>query len=114
MVDGAQMNIYRGCTPVVDFRFDRRSEDSLTHSLVHAIAEAEHTDPTELTQLYDVIDLDSLSELFGRLTDETASQSVYGFQLGNWNVFVRSDGCIRVCDATKPTAPVPVFDGFAA
>lgn len=114
MVDTAQMDLYRGCMPVVDFRFDRHSKDSLTHSLVRAIAEAEHTDPTELTQLYDVIDLDSLSELFERFTDETAPQSVYGFRIGGWNVFVRSDGRIRVCDATKPTAPAPVFEGFAA
>ena len=112
MIVNPQMTLYRGCTPVVDSRFDRQSEDSLTNALVRAIAEAEHVEPTDLTQLYDAVDLDALSDLFDRFPETTAEHSVYGFRFDRWNVFVQSDGLVRVCDATKPTAPQPVFEGF--
>lgn len=112
MVIDHQMTFYRGCTPVVDCRFDRRSKDSLTAAIVRAIAEAEHIDPTEVSPLYDAVDLDALSELFDRFTDKAGSQSIYGFCVDHWNVFIQSDGCVRVCDGSKPTGPEPVFEGF--
>lgn len=80
------------------------------NAVVDAVAEAEGVDPTALSSLYDSVDLDALSKLFEHHTGDANDESVFSFRIGTWNVFVRGDGRIRVCDATRPTAPQPVFD----
>ncbi|WP_276249583.1 HalOD1 output domain-containing protein [Haloarcula rara] len=85
-----------------------------TDAIVHALATATDTEPTELTPLYDSIDTEALNQMFGEHGGARDAKAVLGFQVENWNVFVRGDGRIRVCDATRQTDPEPVFQGKPA
>jgi len=106
----SHLNVYRGCAPVVDTSFDESGEESVVGAVVDAIAEAEGVDSTEIEPLYDVVDLDALSRLFEDQNGTDGSDTLLTFTIDTWNVFVRADGRIRVCDGTRQTEPVPVFD----
>lgn len=109
MVPG-QLTVYCSCTPIVDAWFERDGGQTLTEALTGAVARAEGVSVTDLQPLYEVIDLDALMQLFdghGRTVDP---ESIVGFRIDTWNVFVRGDGRIRVCDGTVPTDPAPVFE----
>lgn len=105
----ANLSIYRGCTPVIDAEYDPETESSATETVIWALAEAVGVDPVELPPLYDYVDPDALNALFEGHDGATDRDNLLSFQVGTWNVFVCSDGRIRVCDATKPTDPEPVF-----
>ena len=102
--------LYRSCTPVVDTWYKNDDSRTITEAIVGAIAEAEGGEATEISPLYGTIDLDNLSRLFEGY-DGTDEDSLISFSHENWNVFVRADGRIRVCDATRATDPEPVFEG---
>lgn len=99
--------VYRECSPVVDSRFDTDVEGSLTNELVETLAEAKQVPPSDITPLYDIIDLEAVTRLFNSV--ETPTLLTVRFE--NWVVFIRTDGRLRVCDTTQPSDPVPVFDG---
>ena len=101
--------LYRGCTPVVDVRYDRDGDQTLVDALIEAVATAEGVDAVDLPPLYDAVDLDALTRLLEDHSGSANTKATFGFQYGSWNVFVRADGHIRVCDNTKPTAPEPIF-----
>ncbi|MXR40390.1 hypothetical protein GRX01_03335 [Halobaculum sp. WSA2] len=109
-----KMSVYRGCTPVVDAEYDSESERSATEAIVWALADAVGVDPTDLPPLFDYVDPDALNALFESSDRGTNGDTLLSFQVDTWNVFVRSDGCIRVCDATRPTDPEPVFESTTA
>ena len=106
-----QLTVYRGCTPVVDTRFERPGDGTLTEELVGAVAAAEGVDPLDLPSLYETVDLEALSQLFERSAGAAGTESIFGFTYRDWNVFVHSNGRIRVCDGTKSTDPELVFEG---
>jgi len=104
------LSIYRGCTPVVDAEYDPESGSSAAEAVIWALADAAGVDPTDLPPLFDYVDPDALDALFNHYERGADSDSIFNFQVDTWNVFVRSDGRIRVCDATRPTEPEPVFE----
>lgn len=104
------MTIYRTCTPVSSTKYGRESGRSPTEAIIDAVAEAAGVDPTELPPLYDSIDPDAINDLFQPYDGNTGTETFLRFTIDSWNVFVRADGKIRVCDATRPTEPKPVFD----
>jgi hypothetical protein len=104
-----QLLLYRECNPVVDAHYRPDRDDSLAASIIGALADAAGVGPVELPSLHDYIDLDALNSLFESQRGKTDAAITVSFQIGIWNVFVRSDGRIRVCDATRPTEPEPVF-----
>jgi hypothetical protein len=106
----SHLNVYRSCAPVVDTSFDGAGEETVVGAVVDAIAEAEGVDSTEIEPLYDVVDLDALSRLFDERNGTDSSDALLTFRIDTWNVFVRADGRIRVCDGTRRTDPAPVFD----
>lgn len=69
--------------------------------------------PADLPPLYERIDPAALDHLFRRTEDDDADLLVE-FSVDEWNVFVRGDGRVRVCDATKSTRPTPVFGATEA
>jgi len=101
--------VFRGCTPVVDVQYRYENDQTPVEAIVVALAEIEGSDATALPPLYNVIDTDALNRLFAREDDEGDTAAILSFQYDTWNIFVRSDGRIRICDATKPTNPEPVF-----
>lgn len=109
-MEPGDLTIYRGCTPVVDANYDAASERTPTEVIVEAIATAADVDPLDLPPLYESIDPDAVDQLVGDREGDEGTGALLSFTFDTWNVFVRSDGRIRVCDATKPTDPEPVFD----
>lgn len=105
-----QLNVYRSCSPVVDSRYELDDSRSVVDALAEAVASAEGVDVTDLPPLYDVIDLDAITQLFEDHHGAVAAEAFLGFTYDHWNVFIRADGCIRVCDGRKYVDPEPVFD----
>jgi hypothetical protein len=100
---------------VVDAKYE--SEDghtSVVQTIALAIADAADVDPTAIPPLYDYIDPDALNAMFDRRGGPTDDTVLLSFQVETWNVFVSADGRIRVCDATRPTDPEPVFESSTA
>lgn len=111
MTDG-ERTIYRGCTPIVDTTFDGADDTLPTEVIIDAIATAAGVDPLELPPLYDFVDPDAVNKLFQK--HDVTRNALLSFTMDSWNVFVRADGKIRVCDATRPTDPEPIFEGTIA
>ncbi|WP_178915566.1 HalOD1 output domain-containing protein [Natronomonas gomsonensis] len=114
MENRGELLVYRGCTPVVDAEYDSESDSSATEAIISALAEAVGVEPTNLPPLFDYVDPDALNALFEPSDSATNGDTLLSFQVDTWNVFVRSDGRIRVCDATQPTDPEPVFESTTA
>ena len=108
------MTLYRGCTPVVDAQYPKDGSETPAAAIIAAVAEAADVDPLELPPLYEFIDLDALNTLFQKHEGAIDSETVLSFTINNWNVFVRADGRIRVCDGTQPTEPQPIFEPTSA
>lgn len=104
-----QLTIYCGCRPVVDAEYESESNQSPMEAVVDALSEASGTDPMDLPPLYEFVDPAALNGMFDRYDGDSASAAVQSFQIDTWNVFVRADGRIRICDAARPIDPEPVF-----
>jgi len=109
MERSGQLQIYRSCKPVVDARYDPGDRRALLEVLVDALAEAEDVPATELAPLYETVDVEAMTDLFSGDTG-TGTQKLVSFSVENWNVFVRGDGRIRVCDGREAVDPAPVFE----
>lgn len=109
-----QLAVYRSCLPVVDAYYEHDSYKTPVETIIEALAEAQGVEPDELPPLYDTIDTDALNQLFQTPSGTTDGVKLLSFTVDTWNVFVREDGRIRVCDATKHTAPEPVFEACPA
>lgn len=109
MNNRAGISVYRGCTPVVDAQYDHETDSSVTEAIIWALADAVGVDPTDFPPLFDYVDPDALDALCDPSDGVTDEATVLSFQVDTWNVFVRSDGRIQICDATQPTDPEPVF-----
>ena len=103
-----RMNVSCGCMPVVDVTFDREA-DSIPLAIIDALATAADVDPMDLPPLYEVVDPDAIERLFSSNDRSDPGNMVLSFQVREWNVFLSGEGRIRVCDATHPTDPVPIF-----
>lgn len=114
MKKGGKLDVYRGCAPVVDAEYDSESGRSAAEAVIGALADAVGADPTALPPLYEYVDPDALNALFDRSDRATGDATLLSFQVDRWNVFVSSDGRIRVCDSTQPTDPEPVFASTTA
>ena len=105
-----QLSVYRNCLPVVDEQYSTDGTRDVIDALTDAVAAAEGVHATDLPPLFDVIDLDAISTLFDRDSTTGNAETILGFTYENWNVYIRADGRIRVCDRTKLTEPELVFD----
>lgn len=103
------MTAYRDCTSVLETQYVGGDETPI-EAVATALAEVKGVGVTELPPLYDVVDPDAITKLIEGNGDMTDAEGLLGFQFENWNVFVRSDGRIRICDATQSTEPKPVFN----
>lgn len=103
----SSLEIYRSCEPVADTRYDPDGDQPVVNTLAEALATVADMSVTELPPLYETIDTDALTSLF-----ETGSvtETILSFTVETWDVFIHSDGRIRICDKEKPTDPVPVFE----
>lgn len=107
-MESGTLTLYRECTPVVDTVYSADSDESPVETITDAVATAADEDPLETASLYDYVDSDAINDLF-RHTGRKGTEMLLCFSIETWNVFVRGDGKIRVCDATQTTSPEPVF-----
>jgi len=110
----SSLDVYRSCKPVVDAEYTSESDRSPSDAVIEALAKAAETDPIELPPLYEFIDPDALDQLIEKHGRASSQKTVLSFQVETWNVFINSDGQIRVCDSTHATPPEPVFDSITA
>ncbi|PSP49364.1 hypothetical protein BRC95_08165 [Halobacteriales archaeon QS_5_68_33] len=110
MGSAPQLNVYRSCEPVVDARFEKGGEETITDALVGALAAAEGVGVTDIDPVYDAVDLDALERLLENHEGAADAERLLSFTFDRWNVFVRADGRIRVCDGGKHVDPAPVFE----
>lgn len=108
------LHVYRSCTPVVSTTYEREGYQTLSMTIVEAVAEAEGVHPTDLPPMYEIVDSDAVDRLFANYEEGTESEAVLSFTHDHWNIFVRGDGEIRVCDAMQPTDPEPIFESSPA
>lgn len=95
------------CPPLFDTTHTERDHPSMMMAVIEAISEVAGVEVQELPPLYETIDPNCLNQLVE--TDGTDS-AVISFSFDDWNVFVRGDGRIRICDATKEVEAAPVFE----
>ncbi|WP_407075670.1 HalOD1 output domain-containing protein [Natronococcus wangiae] len=97
------------CTPVGETRFGEKYGRQPPLAIIEAVAAVEGVAPTELDPIYDTIDLESIDQLFTDQDDTSTPPTFLRLSIAGWNVFVRGDGAIRVCDPDQPTDPAPAF-----
>jgi hypothetical protein len=114
MDETGRSSLYRESVPVVDANYVPGSDHSPAETIVGALAEATGVDAIDLPPLHTHVDLDALNALFDRGDETTPPNLVLSFWVHTWNVFVRADGRIRVCDGTQRTDPEPVFASTGA
>ena len=105
-----QLNVYRGCAPVVESWYDTDGDRTVTDAITAALAEAMEAEATDIGPLYEAIDLDAVAHLFNRHDGADDEEVTLCFTFDHWNVFVHSNGQIQVCDGTRTSEPVPVFE----
>lgn len=96
------------CEPAFTTAYDEETDHSPSEAVVKAVAAAEGADPVTLPPLYEFVDPDALDTLIEHHT--RTEELVISFTIDTWNVFVRADGIIRVCDGTQSTESTPVFE----
>ena len=110
-MDLGQLSLRCDCTPVGDLWYDPERDTSPSAAVVEGLAAVSDVRPTALTPLYSSVDTDALDQLISASVERSGSdEQVVGFSVDDWNVFVRGDGRIRVCDPSGPAEPSPIFD----
>ena len=110
MKTAGQSRVSCTCAPVADAEYSDKNDGSLVTVIVETLAEATGIDQTELPPLYEFVDPDAINALFERHGGAEGADALLSFQVDTWNVFVRADGRVRVCDATETVDPEHVFD----
>lgn len=103
------LEIYRKCTPVTDARYDPDSDRAPSVVIIEALADAKGVEASELPPLFEYVDLEAIDFMFQKHPGSN-QDTVLSFRVEDWNVFVRGDGRVRVCDARESTDPEPVFE----
>ena len=113
-MSAGKLNLYRSCTPIIDAEYEKGSGKSPTEAIIEALAEAEGVSTTDLPPLYDAIDPDALDQMFKNHTGASDAEATLCFRFDTWNIFVRADGLIRICDATQHVDPALIFEDGTA
>lgn len=96
------------CTPVYETCYEGENEPLV--AVVEALASVKDVEPLEMEPLYNTIDVDAVNRLFGDHDDSSEPTLALSFSVDGWNIFVRDDGLIRVCDPDMPDASAPAFE----
>jgi hypothetical protein len=108
-MDDGEHTTYCECAPVYETRYEPGEGRTATDAVVEALATVEETDPLELDPLYEAIDLEALERFCAGSDAWRANTRACGFHTDGWNVFVRSDGVVRVCKPDDQASRAPVF-----
>ena len=106
----SSLDIQCECPPVSISKYRDEMDQTPTEAIVDAVGEAAGVDPIELPPLYASVD----PVVIEKLLKGDNRQMIIGIQYNSWNVFVRGDGAIQVCDRERPTEPNPVFQNASS
>jgi hypothetical protein len=95
---------------VVETQFGGEGERQPSVAIIEAVAAAECVAPTELDPLYEHVDLDAVDQFFASNDDASNVSKSLRFSAIGWNVYVRGDGAIRVCDPDQQAESANVFE----
>jgi hypothetical protein len=109
MTSTEPLTVYHSCSTVIDTEYRREDDRTPSEAVVEALATAAGVEPTDLPPLYDFVDPDALDTLFDGHHKATSGDTILSFRVNAWNVFVRGDGRVHVCDASESTELEPVF-----
>lgn len=102
---------YCTCGLVCDTEFGGDRGRSPAFAIVEAIAAAKGVDSKSVGPIFEEIDLQALNNLFKGPPRNPDSPKILRFTYDGWNVYLRGDGAIRVCDPNQVTDPKPIFEG---
>lgn len=111
---GQDMGLFRTSVPIVDADYAVESGRPPAEAIIEDIAAAADIDPMDLPPLYQFVELEAIDELFQNHGQKKETNALFCFQMDQWNVFISSDGKIRVCDATEHVEPEPIFENHSA
>lgn len=74
-------------------------DESMSETVVNAVADAKGVDPLDLDPLYDAIDPDALDRLFSTSPGASASPTELRFEMSGCVVVVREGGTVTVTPA---------------
>ncbi|WP_435096627.1 HalOD1 output domain-containing protein [Halorubrum sp. N11] len=94
--------------------YSAESDRSPVEATIEARSEAAEVDTLELPPIDDFVDPDAINQLFGKHSGASKAENLVSSQVNTWNVFIRNDGRIRICDNTQLTDPEPVFESTPA
>lgn len=93
--------------PVISTDFEDFTNQTPSEVIIEAVAAAAGVDPLELPSLYNYVDPDAVDTLVsGR---GGAAEPTLKFKMRTWDILIRGDGKICVCDRSRPIDPQPVF-----
>lgn len=75
-------------------------DESMSETVVDAVADAKGVDPLDLEPLYDAIDPDALDSLFAEAPGASASPTELRFEMDGCEVVVRGGGTVVVTPAS--------------
>ena len=103
-----QLSLQCSCTPTYETWAKPEGEILPSTAIIEGLAEVEDVDPLELDPLLEQIDLDALDQVLGH--SGRSQSALLSYSLDRWNVFVRQDGHILICDSDQQTDLSPIFD----
>lgn len=91
-------------------RWDPISGESPAARIIETVASAAECDPLDLPPLFDFVDPETINRHVQPRDQDTPTQRVLTFAYADsWQVYLRGDGEIRVCDRSIHSDPRPVF-----
>lgn len=102
----ADMRVCCQCPPLYESEYRPEGDRPPVSVVLEAISHVTENDELDLPPLYDVIDTEGINRIFHHADDQT----VLSFSYDDFNVFLRGDGRIRVCDAADKVDVAPVFE----
>lgn len=100
------MTVQCECAPVHETRYRFDGDRTPSEAVIEALATAEEVEPTELPPLYRSVEPDALNRLFG---DPEEGPAALLFDHAGWNVFVRGDGTVIICDPEQRGETTALF-----
>lgn len=98
------------CTPVAEVEYEAEDHQSPSMAVVEAVAAAEGVPPTEIEPVSRAVDPEAVDRLFDGDRPAAERARTLAFATDDWNVFVRGDGAIRVCDPDGDSPAGPAFE----
>ncbi len=105
----ATSRVHCTCTPTVRAVYSRAGDESGTEAIVRAVADAADVDPLDLPPLFQAIDPEIIDRVFARSDDFPSERVTLSFEYDRWEVFIRSDGHIVICDPSIQRDVTPIF-----